>query len=75
MLPAGDLNGDGTINSKDLNEIWSPANYLKNTTDAGVNPFADLNGDGTINSKDLNIVWKAENYLKTASDCEADYND
>ena len=75
MLPAGDVNGDGTINSKDLNEIWSPANYLKNTTDTGVNPLADLNGDGTINSKDLNIVWKAENYLKTASDCEADYND
>ena len=74
-LPAGDVNGDGTINSKDLNEIWSPANYLKNVTDAGVNPFTDLNGDGTINSKDLNIVWKAENYLKTASDCEADYND
>ena len=74
-LPAGDVNGDGTINSKDLNEIWSPANYLKNTTDTGVNPLADLNGDGTINSKDLNIVWKAENYLKTASDCEADYND
>ena len=74
-LPAGDVNGDGTINSKDLNEIWNPANYLKNTTDAGVNPLADLNGDGTVNSKDLNIVWKAENYLKTASDCEADYND
>ena len=74
MLPAGDVNGDGTINSKDLNEIWSPANYLKNTTDAGVNPLTDLNGDSTINSKDLNIVWKAENYLKTASDCEADYN-
>ena len=74
-LPAGDVNGDGTINSKDLNEIWSPANYLKNVTDTGVNPLADLNGDGTINSKDLNIVWKAENYLKTASDCEADYND
>ena len=73
-LPAGDVNGDGTINSKDLNEIWSPANYLKNTTDAGVNPLTDLNGDSTINSKDLNIVWKAENYLKTASDCEADYN-
>ena len=74
MLPAGDVNGDGTINSKDLNEIWSPANYLKNVTAAGVNPLTDLNGDSTVNSKDLNIVWKAENYLKTASDCEADYN-
>ena len=73
-LPAGDLNGDGTINSKDLNEIWSPANYLKNVTDAGVNPLADLNGDGTINSKDLNIVWKAENYLKSeAADATVDY--
>ena len=72
-LPAGDLNGDGTINSKDLNEIWGPANYLKKVTDAGVNPLTDLNGDGTINSKDLNIVWKSENYLKTTSNCEADY--
>ena len=73
-LPAGDLNGDGTINSKDLNEIWSPANYLKNVTDADVNPLADLNGDGTINSKDLNIVWKAENYLKSEmTDATVDY--
>ena len=72
-LPAGDVNGDGTINSKDLNEIWRPANYLKNTTAAGVDPFADLNGDGTINSKDLNIVWLAENYLKSASQCEVIY--
>ena len=73
-LPAGDLNGDGTINSKDLNEIWSPANYLKNTTAAGVNPLADVNGDGTINSKDLNIVWKAENYLKSeAADATVNY--
>ena len=73
-LPAGDVNGDGTINSKDLNEIWSPANYLKNVTDADVNPLADLNGDGTINSKDLNIVWKAENYLKSEmTDATVDY--
>ena len=73
-LLCGDLNGDGTINSKDLNEIWSPANYLKNVTDAGVNPLADLNGDGTINSKDLNIVWKAENYLKSeVADATVDY--
>ena len=72
-LPAGDVNGDGTINSKDLNEIWGPANYLKKTTAAGVNPLADLNGDGTINSKDLNIVWLAENYLKSASQCEVIY--
>ena len=72
-LPAGDVNGDGTINSKDLNEIWSPANYLKSTTAAGVDPLADLNGDGTVNSKDLNIVWLAENYLKSASQCEVIY--
>jgi len=23
------VNGDGTINSEDLNVIWMPANYLK----------------------------------------------
>ena len=73
-LLCGDINGDDTINSKDLNEIWSPANYLKNATAAGVNPLADLNGDGTINSKDLNIVWKAENYLKSeVTDATVDY--
>ena len=72
-LPAGDVNGDGTINSKDLNEIWGPANYLKDTTAVGVDPLADLNGDGTVNSKDLNIVWLAENYLKSASQCEVIY--
>ena len=74
-LLCGDINGDGIINSKDLNEIWNPANYLKRTTATDVNLLADLNGDGIINSKDLNIVWLAENYLKSASQCEAAYND
>lgn len=72
-LPAGDLNGDNMINSKDLNEIWGPTNYLKSTAEEGVDAIADVNGDGAINSKDLNVVWLAENYLKSALQCEVIY--
>ena len=35
--PLADLNGDGTINSKDLNIVWKAENYLKSeVTDATV---------------------------------------
>ena len=72
-LLAGDVNGDGTINSDDLNVIWNPANYFKYITAAGVDACADINGDGTINSDDLNIVWLPAHYMKQASQCEVNY--
>jgi len=63
-LLCGDINGNGAINSADLNILWSSANYLKSVNDPGVNKLADLNGDGVINSADLNILWSSANYLK-----------
>lgn len=72
-LCAGDVNGDGAINSGDLNTVWSVDNYFKSVGAPGVNSAADINGDGTINSDDLNIIWKAENYMKIKADCSFDY--
>ena len=52
---AGDVNMDGTVNSKDLaivNSNWlgSPSNGVTNWQ------IGDLNYDGTVNSKDLALV-------------------
>ena len=71
-LPAGDVNGDGTINSEDLNMVWKPSNYLKGAS-AAENPITDVNGDGTINSEDLNVIWMPANYLKDQKNCTTDF--
>lgn len=68
-LLCGDVNGDGTINSVDLNTVWQSTNYLKSVGDSGVAAITDINGDGTINSLDLNIIWSSENYLKSTANC------
>ena len=68
-LVAGDVNDDGAVNSDDLNNVWSTDNYLKSTTDGGVDSAADVNGDGKVNSDDLNIIWSTNNYLKVEADC------
>lgn len=68
-LIAGNINGDKSVNSDDLNTVWNAANYLKSTTAEGVDANTDVNGDGTINSDDLNTVWNAANYLKTEDSC------
>jgi hypothetical protein len=64
-LRCGDINGDGTINSTDLNLLWSSGNYMKAAATAE-NPLADLDGDGAINSSDLSILWSSTNYMKDA---------
>lgn len=69
ILLAGDVNEDGKINSDDLNKIWKPSNYLKNSSLSNVESITDINGDGTINSDDLNIVWMPAHYLKLESQC------
>ena len=71
-LPAGDVNGDGTINSEDLNMVWKPSNYLKGAS-AAENRITDVNGDGTINSEDLNVIWMPANYLKDQKNCTTDF--
>ena len=71
-LPAGDVNGDGTINSEDLNMVWKPSNYLKGAS-AAENRITDVNGDGTINSEDLNVIWMPANYLKDQKNCTTNF--
>jgi len=65
ILLTGDVNGDGSINVNDLNEIWSSLNYGKTVGEAQ-NPLCDLDGNGVINVNDLNILWSAINYGKGA---------
>lgn len=73
-LLAGDVNGDGTINSLDLNMVWRSTNYLKSVSASGVATITDINGDETINSLDLNIIWRTENYLKSSTThCQYSY--
>ena len=48
---AGDINGDGVINSVDLTYLLSEFN--KNP---GTHPYADVNGDGIVNSVDLTYL-------------------
>ena len=60
----GDVTGDGTVDSNDLNEIAAEIN-LSNPT--GLAPLgADVNGDGTISALDLTLATRAKGHkLKT----------
>lgn len=49
----GDINGDGSVNILDVNEILKHYGQPASTL-----PAADLNGDGSINILDVNIVLK-----------------
>ncbi len=56
----GDVTGDGTVDSNDLNEIAAEIN-LSNPT--GLAPFgADVNGDGTISALDLTLATRAKGH-------------
>lgn len=65
-LLVGDINGDGYIESTDLNIVWNSANYNKAVGNAA-NKRTDVNGDGYVESTDLNLVWNAANYNKNAA--------
>lgn len=65
VMIAGDMNGDGYVNSDDLNEVWNAGNYNKSVGQAA-NSITDIDGDGYVNANDLNIVWNAVNYNKSA---------
>ena len=54
-ITAGDINGDGTVNNKDLTRL------LKHIAGEDVDVVAqtlDANGDGTVNNKDLTRLLK-----------------
>ena len=48
--PAGDINGDGKVNNKDLTAL---AKYLAGYTISCKESYLDVNDDGKINNKDL----------------------
>ncbi len=56
----GDVTGDGTVDSNDLNEIAAEIN-LSNPT--GLAPLgADVNGDGTVSALDLTLATRAKGH-------------
>lgn len=70
-LPAGDLNGDGSINTKDRTVLNRNLNLAG--SDIG-NALADITGDGLVNSKDRTILTKNLNKSEE-NDCIIDYQE
>ena len=62
----GDIAKNGYIDFADYQELLSPANYGKKTTDTGVNALADLNGNGYIDFADYQILLSSQHYGKSA---------
>jgi hypothetical protein len=56
----GDVTGDGTVDSNDLNEIAAEINL---SNPIGLAPLgADLNGDGTVSALDLTLATRAKGH-------------
>ena len=53
----GDVNGDGIINGKDWNRLYS---YINKTATLSADELqrADVNGDGIVNGKDWNRLYQ-----------------
>lgn len=64
-LLCGDIAKNGYIDFADYQELLSPANYGKKTTDTGVNALADLNGNGYIDFADYQILLSSQHYGKS----------
>ncbi len=62
-LIAGDANGDGCVDLKDVTMLTSSNTYGK-TYDEAVNTLADINGDGCFDLKDLTIITSDKHYGK-----------
>ncbi len=54
-LSAGDINGDGTVNNKDLTRLLK---HIAGEDVDVIERFLDTNGDGTVNNKDLTRLLK-----------------
>lgn len=64
-LLCGDVDGSGSINGLDINEILRSDTYNTATDTAAVSA-ADLDGNGLINGLDVNIALSSSNYNKGA---------
>ena len=64
-LLCGDIVKNGYIDFADYQELLSPANYGRKTTDTGVNALADLNGNGYIDFADYQILLSSQHYGKS----------
>ena len=64
-LLCGDIVKNGYIDFADYQELLSPANYGKKTTDTGVNALTDLNGNGYIDFADYQILLSSQHYGKS----------
>lgn len=62
-LPAGDVNGDGCVDLKDMGLLTSDNTYNL-SDDEAVTKSADVNGDGLYDIKDLMIITSDNNYNK-----------
>ncbi len=61
IIPCGDINGNGNINTEDLSILLSAKNFNKPTEEAE-NKLADLNGNGNINTEDLSMLLSKINF-------------
>ena len=56
----GDVNGDGVVDSNDLNEI---AAAIGQSSPVGMTPLnADMNGDGTVNTTDDTLASRSKGH-------------
>ena len=62
-LTAGDVNGDGCVDLKDVTLLTSSNTYGKTFSDAETKS-ADINGDRCFDLKDLTIITSDKNYGK-----------
>ena len=54
-LPAGDINGDGSVDNKDLTRLFQ---YLSDWDVEVIEGNIDANGDGDVNNKDLTRLFQ-----------------
>lgn len=64
-LTVGDIDGNGSINLEDRNQVTFSTNFSKSITDDGVNGLTDLDGNGSINLEDANIITFSTNFSQT----------
>lgn len=65
-LVAGDVNGDGCVDLKDITALTSADTYGRSSEEAKT-ASADVNGDGYFDLKDLSIIASEKNYGKAAT--------